>query len=372
MAEQLSLNVVLHRSQQYRILDSEMNWHCHCSDVAREGAQVRIRPSARIPAIVHLSDLKSLHRAEQYRNNGLFYEKPEKAGPPESLPNVRLAQSGLGHRQSDLRICVYTCLIGSTEMLNEQPIVARSKIPFICFTDTPDLTSKTWQLRPISRLFEMDTIRSHRAVKLCPHEYLTDFDVSLYIDNSVLLDSPPEELIGRHFPESGLALPEHSFRNTVMEEFLAVANYGLDDPGRIFEQLNHYTLCDSEVLQEKPYWGGILLRDHRNPAVRSMLDLWLAHVLRYSRRDQLSMNFVLRRTGLKPNVLSIDNHNSGYHTWPRKTPAYQQMRIFDPVTAYGSLGARVRELEMKLEFEKHQSEQRLTRIRELEAQLKGE
>jgi hypothetical protein len=147
-----------------------------------------------------------------------------------------------------------------------------------------------------------------------------------------------------------------------LHPFLEVSAQGLDDQSRIFEQLNHYTLCYPEVLQEKPYWCGLLLRDHRNPAVREMCELWFAHVQRYSRRDQLSFNFVLRRSGLQPDVLPIDNHRSSYHSWPHKTPAHQPTRMHRPVAAYGTLSARIRELEMNLASEKQRADAQLAQL----------
>jgi hypothetical protein len=269
----------------------------------------------------------------------------ESGVPAEGVPGAQPLASHQSAGQAHLRTCVYTCLVGSTELLNEQPLAAESRIPFICFTDDAERCSRSWQIRPISPLFELDSVRSQRAVKLCPHRYLPDFDVSLYIDNSVLLDRLPEELIAEHMAESDFCIFHHSFRETVLDEFLAVAADGLDDQGRIFEQLNHYAVCCPEVLQDKPCWTGILLRDHSNAAVRDMLELWFAHVQRYSRRDQLSLNFVLRRSGLKPNVLPIDNHRSSYHSWPHKIPGQPAGRIHNPIAAYGTLSARLRELE---------------------------
>ena len=360
-----------------------MNWHCHCSNVVREGELVRIMPSGRIPAIVHLADLKSAHRMEHYRNNRLFYERPSEAPlKTDFLPSAERLPGAGSATPAKLRVCVYTCLIGTTEVLNEQPL-ASSEIPFICFTDNPERRSETWQLRPVSPLFEMDSVRSQRVLKILCHKYLPDFDVSLYIDNGVLLKHAPEEFITRYFPESGLAAPEHSFRDSVLDEFLAVANDGLDDPSRIFEQLNHYAVTDPDSLEEKPYWAGILLRDHRNPCVRDLLELWWAHVQRYSRRDQLSLNYVLRRCGVIPNALALDNHNSSFHSWPHKTPARQPARMHRPVAAYGTLSARIRELENMLAAEKRgfgrqvaelqESNRRLApRISELEFALQQE
>ena len=161
--------------------------------------------------------------------------------------------------------CVYTALIGGYEKLNEQPIAVDSRLPFICLTNDPELQSETWQIRLVEPLFGLDPIRSQRALKLLPHEYLSEFDCSIYIDNSVVLKTSPEALIEKYLGASAFCLPEHSFRNTVVDEFLEVEALGYDDQGRLFEQLNHYALEFPKVLEEKPFWTAVLLRDQSEP-----------------------------------------------------------------------------------------------------------
>ena len=186
------------------------------------------------------------------------------------------------------RACAYTCLIGRYEVLNEQPVAAQSKIPFLCLTDDAALQSSTWRTIKTGTVFTMDPVRSQRTLKLLPHRFLPDFDISLYIDNSVVLTQPPEEVLDRYLTSFELALPAHSDRNSLIDEFLEVANIGLDDPVCISEQLDHYTSSDPGALDERPYWTAILARRHRAHNVQRALEIWAAHVLRYSRRDQLS------------------------------------------------------------------------------------
>ena len=133
------------------------------------------------------------------------------------------------------KFCVYTSLIGGYERLNEQPAARQSKIPFLCLTDDPNLRSETWRIIPVEPLFPQDPIRSQRMFKILPHRFLPDFDASLYIDNSVVLSKPPEEILNRYFRSGYLALPTHSFRETVLDEYLVVERVRLDDSSRIFE-----------------------------------------------------------------------------------------------------------------------------------------
>lgn len=238
--------------------------------------------------------------------------------------------------------CVYTALVGQYEALNEQPVARQSDIPFICFTDDPSIRCDTWEVRPIELLFKLDAVRSQREVKLRPHKYLPEFSSSLYIDNSVILTEPPERVFERYAPASGLALARHGYRLSVLDEFQAVHEAGFDDSARIMEQLNHYALTRPEVLEQKPFWGAIQIRDHENEAVREFLDVWLSHVLRYSRRDQLSVNYVMAELGFTPDIIEIDNHKSWFHTWPYKIGRLPPSRsiLLDPLV---QPAARLRE-----------------------------
>ena len=247
------------------------------------------------------------------------------------------------------RLCVYTALIGDYEPLNEQPAMRSSRVPFICFTDNSRLRSTTWEVRKIPCLLDNDPIRSQREIKLRPHKYLPEFDASLYIDNSVLLTEPPEAVFRRYFPSSGLALPRHSFRQSVSEEFIEIYRRGFDDHARILEQWNHYALSHPEVLDEKPYWGGIQLRNHQNAQVRALLDLWMAHVLRYARRDQLSINYVAHQLGFKPDVIEIDNYVSWFHKWPLARGRIRDKGLRSPMASLMPAVARTRVLEQEIQ-----------------------
>lgn len=252
---------------------------------------------------------------------------------------------------SDKNICVYTVMIGNYEALNEQPVARRSDIPFICLTDDPSLTSETWQMVKLAPAFKMDPIRSQRMLKICPHrvEALDGFDRSLYIDNSVVLHEAPERIIERYGWAQGLGLPAHSFRESVMDEFIEVARNGYDDQNRIFEQLNHYLTYGEPTLSERPYWTAIMLRDHRDEAVRAAMLRWAEHVLRYSRRDQLSLNAALRDAGVVPARWELDNRDSWFHTWPH---AHQRDRISggrDPAASMTPPLAQIRQLQLAVE-----------------------
>jgi FkbM family methyltransferase len=211
---------------------------------------------------------------------------------------------------------VYTALIGdSYEEPNRHPFPQDDNCDYICFTNIPGLYSDNWNVVQVTPYFPRDNIRSARYLKIMGPLLLGDYEASLWIDNSVSLKKPPSQIIDEWLSDSDFALPDHSFRSSIAAEFEAVESAGFDDPARIYEQLIAYANSYQQALLEKPFWTDIIARKH-NDTNFSFLLRWWSHVLRYSRRDQLSFNFAAKEEHMNPKRILIDNHVSEYHVWP--------------------------------------------------------
>lgn len=213
------------------------------------------------------------------------------------------------------RICVYTALFGNYERLNSQPVARDSDVDWICFTDDRDLINGDWKVVVVEPSFALDPVRSARRVKILPPSEVRSYEVSLWIDNSVILDADPRVMVSHWLDGCDLAFPSHSFRSSVLDEFFVVLDDELDDPSRIIEQLDHYARTRPEALEQRPLWSAIIPR-RWSPLVGEAMHVWWEHVLRYSRRDQLSIIHALDAVGLVPRRLEIDNFDSEWHHWP--------------------------------------------------------
>ena len=212
------------------------------------------------------------------------------------------------------RRVVCTALFGRHERLVEQPIAATTDVDFLCFTDDPELASETWELRAAEPLLALDPVRSARAVKLVGHPDVAAYDEVLWIDARVRLDAPPNELLGSWLADVDLAVPRHSFRTDVVSEFEAVLEAGLDDFSRIYEQLTHYSVSAPELLRAPVPWTGMLAR-RSSERMDAAMRTWLVHVLRYSRRDQLSFVHCMARSDMSYRLIATGNHQSEAHEW---------------------------------------------------------
>ncbi len=243
---------------------------------------------------------------------------------------------------------VYTALLGGYERLNEQPVAARSEVPFVCFTDDPALVSESWDVRLVEPALGADPVRSARRLKILGPPLDPAPETTLWIDNSVVLTVPPEQLLDEWLDGVDFAAPLHSFRERVVDEFEAVLHDERDDPGRVNEQLSHYLSSCPEVLELKPLWTALLAR-RRTPLVHEFSAEWYEHVLRYSRRDQLSVRVALAHAVRLPfRAIPIDNIASHLHRWPVTSARRQNDVLRNPVDQLRPLAARVNLLELEL------------------------
>ena len=229
------------------------------------------------------------------------------------------------------RRCVYTVLYGDTDRLHPQPVRVNSGLDFIAFTDDPAAAWPGWTCRLLPQRLPGDPVRSARYVKFHPHVLLPDYDASLYIDATVLLRQPPEALFAALLDghSETMACFAHSHRDCVLDEVRAVLELGYDDPELCLRQMAAYARA-GWTGTVKLTWSGLLLRHHHQPAVIAVMQLWWEHVLRFSRRDQLSFAFVAEHQGFAFTAHALDNEDSPFHQWPvprdRPRPPWQAAR----------------------------------------------
>ncbi len=198
---------------------------------------------------------------------------------------------------------VYRALLGGYETLREEPVAHRSDVDFVCFTDDPDLTSETWRLVLVEPRLPVDLVRSARYLKIIGHPDLDEYDETLWVDNTVELLVPPEQILDDWLDGADVALPLHSYRASVLDEAEAVLDGGRDDYVRVYEQLSVYLRTAPAAVEENPRWTGMLAR-RRLPIVREAMQAWWEDLLRHSHRDQLSFMVSVPRPGLR--LRSVD------------------------------------------------------------------
>ena len=217
-------------------------------------------------------------------------------------------------------IAVYTCLFGGYDQLLT-PLLRSPNCDYFCFTDDPNLRSDFWQIHLLTADDSAnaapnvpDTQRLSRQPKILPHRYFPDYDASLYLDANLLLIGDLDDYIARYHRHSPLLLLKHGERDCLYEELQACLEGQRDDPATMIQQVERYR---SEGFP--PHFGlavgSFIYREHNNPQVIALMELWWQELSQGSKRDQLSLSYCLWKQNVSADFYYGNNWNNDYFIW---------------------------------------------------------
>lgn len=201
---------------------------------------------------------------------------------------------------------VYTCITGEYDCLPEHGYV-HPDWDYVCFADGALGRSGhegIWSIREIEYTL-LDDVRNQRWHKLHPHLLFPDHEASLYIDGNVHIQTPEIfDDIDRAIREGrNMSIAPHPDRNCIYDEFIACSNMGKDDESLMKTQIEmirrdgfpeHYGMFESNII----------FRKHHDETVIKIMNAWWWWIRNHSRRDQLSLTYVLWKHGYAPEPLS--------------------------------------------------------------------
>ena len=220
---------------------------------------------------------------------------------------------------------VFTALFGRYETLNELVISKNPATRYVCFTDDPSLTSRTWEVSVVDPKATESPSRASREIKMLGHKHFPEGTRSLYIDNTVRLKVDGSVVLDDWLKETDVAFMRHYSRKTVRGEFFICSAYGLDEQERIWKQYKYYKENYPAVLQQSPHWGGMIARVN-SANMDNFMETWKQQFDTFARRDQLSINVSSIISGIRITTVDGENDSSKWHEWPIHTNRQNRMR----------------------------------------------
>jgi len=184
-------------------------------------------------------------------------------------------------------LVVYTAITGGYDKLAP---VRYKDCDFICFTDS-DIKVSGWQIRPLPYHMD-DPARCNRKIKILPHRILQEYEYSIYIDGNIELINNPVKLIkGINFSTPLIVYRNHQTKS-LADEVDACIRLGKDDPDILNKQKKRY-LEAGLPSENNMITGNVLIRKHNDPRLIPVMEDWWREVKLYSKRDQVSFNYVV-------------------------------------------------------------------------------
>lgn len=232
------------------------------------------------------------------------------------------AREALANKNKVPKIVVYTCITGGYDNILEPSFVTPG-VDYICFTDNMSMKTKRWKLRPIpTELAGYSKVKQQRGVKILAHRYLSDYDISIWVDGVVDVRGNIKEFLKPFdFDTYSVFIPEHPVRKCLYKEIdacIKIKKLKGDEITLAKKQLERYR---AEKFPEN--YGlvqtNVMIRKHNDQYSKDLMEKWWSELKDYSHRDQLSFNYALWKcTPKKFKYLIKTTCNSKTFNWLRK------------------------------------------------------
>ncbi len=195
------------------------------------------------------------------------------------------------------QIAIYTCVVGEYDEINE-PEIAEEDCDYFIISDRKPKGDTTYKYININEVIEentFDNTRKNRYCKINVHKIFSNYRYSIYIDGNIVLKKGIQRYI-QELPKTRMMTLARTSYKSIYAEALRCMMHGRDDKERFLKQVEKYWL---EGMPDN--FGlllpGIMVREHNNPVCRKIMEDWWDEVNYYSKRDMISLPYVLWKNG---------------------------------------------------------------------------
>ncbi len=205
------------------------------------------------------------------------------------------------------RILVYSCYFGFHEPLN--PAATGTGIGYdrMVVTDHAALNLPgVTLLRPDAEM-SADPGRMSRLAKMCPHRFFAGYDWVIYIDNSAMLTTLPQAIVAEIERDHGGQAPtgrylfSHGKRQCAYREARLCMVKGKISRSDYRRQVRHYKAAGFPHGQGL-FTNTLMIQKMGDPVTDAFNETWFDHFQSFSRRDQISLPFLLWEQGYPTRV----------------------------------------------------------------------
>ena len=217
----------------------------------------------------------------------------------------------MGRPRGKKRKVVYTCLTGNYDNLPLHPYLD-GEWDYVCFTDSSELLEYgggygAWRIEPLA-FNELDNTKNNRWHKIHPHILFPDYEESIYIDANIAIKSGwIFSLISQKREQNKILIPIHYEHDCIFKHIEFCVNViqkeTRENADKVIAFLHEKNFPANYGLNE----NNLIYRRHNDPQIISLMDEWWHFIERYSKRDQLSLSYVLFCHGIRPADIAIPN-----------------------------------------------------------------
>ena len=208
----------------------------------------------------------------------------------------------INERNKTSKLVVYTAVTKNYDILRE-PAFIHDNITYVCFTDDPTLRSKVWNIEYVKNT-ERNNVLYARNIKMQPHIYFPDFEISVWVDGKFSINNDLREYVDLYQKNSVMLCFPHYERQCIYDEMAACLYFQKGSKENIMRQSMHYYQM-KYPLNNGLYETGCLVRKHNDDECKTIMHKWLQEIYKYTVRDQISLPYVCWKNNFKPDICDL-------------------------------------------------------------------
>lgn len=203
-------------------------------------------------------------------------------------------------------IVIYTCVIGGYDIPTDG-FPHKEGYDYVLISDIA-LQTKSWKcfIPQFDNSAKLNDVKKSRCIKTNPFFFFEkDYEISVFIDANTSIDENLYKYIedNKDYP---ITFKKHNYRNCIYDEIREVCLRGKEEQNMcswLFDRYKHEKYPEHNGLFET----NIIIAHHNDTTVRKLYEEWWSEIYNYSKRDQLSLNYVIWKNKLTNFVHSAEN-----------------------------------------------------------------
>ena len=201
--------------------------------------------------------------------------------------------------KNNRKVIVYSCLIGDYD--NVTSFNKQKGYDYILFTDQK-INNTNWTIFPIPDSvlnLKVSKIKKQRYMKIMPHKFFKNYDLSLYIDaNYEIKGDLDDYLINTLNPLDHIYIPHLQFGKGIRQALDKAIEKKLDDVSLLNNIKKRY---DSKHFLDKTgiVNAGLMIRYHNTEDCIRLMEKWWREVRDYSHVDGFAFDYAGYETGVR-------------------------------------------------------------------------
>ena len=197
------------------------------------------------------------------------------------------------------KVIVYSCMIGNYD--NVTSFKKQRGYDYILFTDQ-NINNTNWTIFPIPEevlKLNVSDIKKQRYMKIHPHKFFKNYDLSLYIDpNYEITGDLDDYLINTLNPLDHIYIPHLQFGKGMKQAIDKAIEKKLDDVSllkHVMDRYNQSKLLDKTGIVN----AGLIIRKHHTEDCIKLMERWWEEVRDYSHVDNFAFDYAGYMTGVR-------------------------------------------------------------------------